>query len=155
MIFQGLTPGIFAAISDSIGRRPTYMICFIVYIAANIGLAVTDTYWLLMLLRAIQATGNSATVALGRRRHRRYRHISRTRRVPRLLWRRSSDRSVARPRHRRCAGATSRLAKYFLVFGDIFGGFYGFCSLVFTGDIEEYSGEWECKAKESLACQID
>ena len=65
MIFQGLTPGIFAAFSDSIGRRPTYMICFIVYIAANIGLAVTNTYWLLMLLRAIQATGNSATVALG------------------------------------------------------------------------------------------
>jgi MFS family permease len=41
------------------------MICFIVYIAANIGLALSDTYWLLMLLRAIQATGNSATVALG------------------------------------------------------------------------------------------
>jgi multidrug resistance protein len=65
MIFQGLTPGIFAAVSDSVGRRPTYLICFIVYIASNIGLALTKTYWLLMLLRAIQATGNSATVALG------------------------------------------------------------------------------------------
>jgi len=65
MIFQGLTPGFFAAVSDSVGRRPTYIICFITYIASNIGLALTDTYWLLMLLRAIQATGNSATVALG------------------------------------------------------------------------------------------
>jgi len=65
MIFQGLTPGIFAAFSDSIGRRPTYIFCFVVYILSNIGLALTPTYWLLMLLRAIQATGNSATVALG------------------------------------------------------------------------------------------
>ena len=64
-MFQGLTPGIFAAISDSVGRRPTYMFCFIVYVASNIGLALTKKYWLLMLLRAIQATGNSATVALG------------------------------------------------------------------------------------------
>ena len=65
MIFQGLTPGLFAALSDSFGRRPTYIICFVVYVASNIGLAETKTYWLLMLLRAIQATGNSATVALG------------------------------------------------------------------------------------------
>jgi multidrug resistance protein len=65
MIFQGLTPGLFAAVSDSVGRRPTYIVCFVVYVAANIGLALTDTFWLLMLLRAIQATGNSATVALG------------------------------------------------------------------------------------------
>jgi multidrug resistance protein len=65
MIFQGLTPGLFAAVSDSIGRRPTYIVCFVVYIASNIGLALTNTFWLLMLLRAIQATGNSATVALG------------------------------------------------------------------------------------------
>lgn len=65
MIFQGLAPGIFAAISDSVGRRPTYIICFVIYVASNIGLALTKTYWLLMLLRAIQATGNSATVALG------------------------------------------------------------------------------------------
>ena len=65
MIFQGLTPGLFAAVSDSVGRRPTYLICFTVYIASNIGLALSNTFWLLMLLRAIQATGNSATVALG------------------------------------------------------------------------------------------
>jgi multidrug resistance protein len=65
MIFQGLTPGMFAAVSDSVGRRPTYMFCFIVYVGSNIGLACTKHYWLLMLLRAIQATGNSATVALG------------------------------------------------------------------------------------------
>jgi len=65
MIAQGLAPGLFAAVSDSVGRRPTYIICFIVYVASNIGLAETNTYWLLMLLRAIQATGNSATVALG------------------------------------------------------------------------------------------
>jgi multidrug resistance protein len=65
MIFQGLAPGLFAAVSDSVGRRPTYLVCFIIFVASNIGLALTKTYWLLMLLRAIQATGNSATVALG------------------------------------------------------------------------------------------
>src|SRR5579859_902097 len=65
MILQGLAPGFFAAMSDSVGRRPTYIVCFIVYVASNIGLALTRTFWLLMLLRAIQATGSSATVALG------------------------------------------------------------------------------------------
>jgi multidrug resistance protein len=65
MIFQGLSPGLFAAVSDSVGRRPTYIVCFIIFVASNIGLALTKTYWLLMFLRAIQATGNSATVALG------------------------------------------------------------------------------------------
>jgi multidrug resistance protein len=65
MILQGLSPGFFAAVSDSIGRRPTYLVCFFIYVASNIGLALCRTFWLLMLLRAIQATGNSATVALG------------------------------------------------------------------------------------------
>lgn len=38
-----------------------------IYIGANIGLALcpTDTYWLLLFLRAVQATGGSGVVSIG------------------------------------------------------------------------------------------
>jgi MFS family permease len=40
------------------------MICFIIYIAANIGLAVQDSYPALMVLRCLQSAGSSGTVSL-------------------------------------------------------------------------------------------
>lgn len=47
------------------GRRPAYIIGFIIYIAANIGLALQNSYAALFVLRCIQSTGSSATIALG------------------------------------------------------------------------------------------
>ncbi|KAJ9249688.1 hypothetical protein DTO195F2_8425 [Paecilomyces variotii] len=64
MIFQGLAPAIFGGFADSAGRRPAYIICFIVYIAANIGLALQRNYVALIILRCLQSTGSSSTVAL-------------------------------------------------------------------------------------------
>lgn len=40
------------------------MACFIIYLAANIGLALQNNYAALMVLRCIQSAGSSATVAL-------------------------------------------------------------------------------------------
>lgn len=40
------------------------MICFIIYIAANIGLAVQHSYPALLVLRCLQSAGSSSTVAL-------------------------------------------------------------------------------------------
>ncbi len=47
------------------GRRPTLIIGFIIYIGANIGLALQDNYAALLVLRCLQSTGSSGTVALG------------------------------------------------------------------------------------------
>jgi MFS family permease len=65
LIFMGLAPTIVGSISDVAGRRPAYLICFIVYIAANIGLSLQDNYAALMVLRCLQSSGSSGTVALG------------------------------------------------------------------------------------------
>lgn len=53
-----------AGFSDSAGRRPAYIFCFIVYIAANIGLALQRNYAALLVLRCMQSAGSSGTVAL-------------------------------------------------------------------------------------------
>lgn len=89
MVFQGLSPSIWGrcvrllnrsarcgighladyvaclfSMADVLGRRPLYLITLSIYFAANIGLALTKTYWLLMLLRCVQATGSASMIAL-------------------------------------------------------------------------------------------
>jgi multidrug resistance protein len=64
-IMQALAPLFFGDLSDQIGRRPVYILTFAIYIAANIGLALQHKYAALMVLRALQSTGSSATVAIG------------------------------------------------------------------------------------------
>ncbi|KAF9895278.1 hypothetical protein FE257_000181 [Aspergillus nanangensis] len=64
MIFQGLSPMFVGDFADKAGRRPAYLICFLVYIAANIGLAVQDNYAALFVLRCVQSAGISTTIAL-------------------------------------------------------------------------------------------
>lgn len=53
-----------AGFSDGAGRRPAYIFCFIIYIAANIGLALQRNYAALLVLRCLQSAGSSGTVAL-------------------------------------------------------------------------------------------
>ena len=65
MIFQGFAPTIFGDLGDMTGRRPAYVIGFVIYIGANIGLALQNEYAALFLLRCLQSTGSSGTVALG------------------------------------------------------------------------------------------
>jgi len=62
---MGLVPTVVGSISDVAGRRPAYLICFTIYIAANIGLSLQDSYAALMVLRCLQSSGSSSTVALG------------------------------------------------------------------------------------------
>lgn len=64
MIFQGLAPTFIGDIADTLGRRPAYAICFIVYIAANIGLALQNSYAALFILRCFQSSGSSGTIAM-------------------------------------------------------------------------------------------
>lgn len=63
-ILQGIAPMLIAGFSDTAGRRPAYIICFTIYIAANIGLSLQNSYAALMVLRCLQSAGSSGTVAL-------------------------------------------------------------------------------------------
>lgn len=67
LVFQAITPSFFGSMSDSFGRRPLYIGTLIVYLGANIGLALMPTtkYWLLLVLRALQSTGGSAVISIG------------------------------------------------------------------------------------------
>ncbi|KAF1960519.1 MFS general substrate transporter [Byssothecium circinans] len=64
MIFQGLAPTIFGDLADMAGRRPAYAIGFTIYFFANIGLAIQSSYTALFILRCLQSSGSSATIAL-------------------------------------------------------------------------------------------
>lgn len=63
-IFQGLAPSFIGNLSDESGRRPSYMICFVIYLGANIGIALAKNYPALLVLRMLQSAGSSGTVAL-------------------------------------------------------------------------------------------
>ncbi|OAX79429.1 hypothetical protein ACJ72_06248 [Emergomyces africanus] len=64
MVFQGVAPMFMGDLADTAGRRPAVLLCFIIYIAANIGLASQSNYVVLLVLRCVQATGSSPTIAL-------------------------------------------------------------------------------------------
>lgn len=63
-IFQGITPMFIGGLADTAGRRPAYVLCFVVYICANIGVALCQNYAELLVLRCIQSAGSASTVAL-------------------------------------------------------------------------------------------
>jgi multidrug resistance protein len=63
-ILQGVTPMFIGSFADAIGRRPAYFVCFVIYIAANIGCALAPNYAALLVLRMLQSAGSSTTVAL-------------------------------------------------------------------------------------------
>ncbi|MCJ1375014.1 hypothetical protein MMC20_006248 [Loxospora ochrophaea] len=65
IIFQALSPALFATLSDSLGRRPIYLITYLVYTAASLGLALNKhSYPALLVLRTLQSLGASAVLAV-------------------------------------------------------------------------------------------
>ncbi|OJD35229.1 major facilitator superfamily transporter [Diplodia corticola] len=65
MIFQGIAPMFFGDLADQLGRRPTYICCFVIFFFANLGLALQRNYAALLVLRAMQSSGSSGVIALG------------------------------------------------------------------------------------------
>lgn len=63
-VFQGVAPTIIGGLSDRIGRRPAYLLSFIIFLAANIGLALQSSFVALIILRCVQSCGSSGTVSL-------------------------------------------------------------------------------------------
>jgi MFS family permease len=65
LIVQAISPAIFATLSDSLGRRPIYLITFTLYTIASLGLALNeDSYGILLILRAVQSLGASAVLSV-------------------------------------------------------------------------------------------
>ncbi|KIW42762.1 uncharacterized protein PV06_06276 [Exophiala oligosperma] len=64
MIFQAVAPAFISGITDVHGRRPTYVIGMVVYMGANLGLALNHSYAGLLVLRMLQSTGSSGMVTL-------------------------------------------------------------------------------------------
>ncbi|KAI9775036.1 MAG: hypothetical protein M1839_001588 [Geoglossum umbratile] len=65
MVFQGLSPAFLGSLADMHGRRPAYALAFTIYFISNVALAIQDNFVALVLLRCLQSTGISGTVALG------------------------------------------------------------------------------------------
>ena len=64
MLAQAIAPAFVAGLSDQGGRRLSFLICFVIYTVANVGLALQTNYAALMVLRFLQAFGSSPTIAL-------------------------------------------------------------------------------------------
>ncbi|KAF5638637.1 major facilitator family transporter [Fusarium sp. NRRL 25303] len=65
LIFQGLAPSLWGPISDVKGRRVAYLLTFIVFLGACIGLAEAKNYATMVVLRCVQSTGSASTIAIG------------------------------------------------------------------------------------------
>lgn len=63
-VFQGLSPILFSNLADMVGRRVVVLCCLAIYIVANIGLALNDTFSGLVCLRCLQAFGISSTLSV-------------------------------------------------------------------------------------------
>jgi MFS family permease len=64
LILQGVAPMMIAGFSNTAGRRPAYILCFTIYIVANLALSLQSNYVALLILRMVQSAGSSGTVAL-------------------------------------------------------------------------------------------
>ncbi|WVR00395.1 hypothetical protein IAU59_007538 [Kwoniella sp. CBS 9459] len=65
MIFQAICPTFWGALSDAYGRRLTLISTLTVFFAACIGLALTQHYYQLVILRCLQSAGSASTIAIG------------------------------------------------------------------------------------------
>ena len=65
MAVQAFAPSFWGPFSDTCGRRVTFIGTFVVFLVANIGLAFSKNFAMLMVFRAIQAFGSAATISVG------------------------------------------------------------------------------------------
>ncbi|KAJ5164759.1 uncharacterized protein N7500_006589 [Penicillium coprophilum] len=65
VIFQAISPAFWAPLSDTLGRRPVFLMTFSIYVCASLGLALNKSnYTALILLRGLQSIGGSAVMSL-------------------------------------------------------------------------------------------
>ena len=64
LVVAGIAPSVLGDLADRIGRRPISLVALSFYFAANLGLALQDSYTALVGLRCLQSAGASSTIAL-------------------------------------------------------------------------------------------
>lgn len=65
IVFQAISPVVFGPLSDTYGRRPIFLYTLALYLISNIGLAVNErNYVVLLVVRAFQSLGASAAYAI-------------------------------------------------------------------------------------------
>lgn len=64
MVVSGVVPALLGNFSDMRGRRPAYMVTITIYVAANIGLALQNSFPALLVLRMLQSAGSSGNSIL-------------------------------------------------------------------------------------------
>lgn len=64
LILQGISPTISSNLADTYGRRPVYMASLLGYTATCIALSQTNAFWLLTVLRCLQAAAIAPVVAI-------------------------------------------------------------------------------------------
>ncbi|RSM06711.1 hypothetical protein CEP52_005557 [Fusarium oligoseptatum] len=64
MVVQGIAPSLFGAFSDTYGRRLTFTVSLVIYTVANLALAFTSSFPMLLVLRGVQAAGSAATISI-------------------------------------------------------------------------------------------
>ncbi|KAK6337728.1 hypothetical protein TWF696_001208 [Orbilia brochopaga] len=65
LVLQAIAPTFTGELSDSLGRRPVYIFSMIIFVGACVGLALQKSLVALLLLRMLQSSGSSGTVAIG------------------------------------------------------------------------------------------
>ena len=63
MIVAGVAPAIMGDLADMSGRRAVYLLMLTLFIAANVGLALQDSWAALFTLRMLQSAGGSGIIA--------------------------------------------------------------------------------------------
>ncbi|WEJ94087.1 multidrug transporter [Yamadazyma tenuis] len=64
LFFQGIVPTFSSNAADTVGRRPMILLSLLIYVAACIGLARSNAYWLLTVLRCVQAAGIGPVISI-------------------------------------------------------------------------------------------
>lgn len=59
LIVAGIAPAFMGDLADQGGRRPAYILMFALALGSNIGLALQNSYPLLLVLRTVQSAGIS------------------------------------------------------------------------------------------------
>lgn len=59
LLVAAVAPAFMGSMADQSGRRPIYMLMFVLFIGANIGIALQTSFPALLVLRMVQSAGSS------------------------------------------------------------------------------------------------
>ncbi|RCK55090.1 MFS antiporter QDR2 [Candida viswanathii] len=64
LVFQGIAPTVSSNLADTFGRRPVILASLLIFCASCIAISQTNVYWLLAVLRCVQAAGIGPVISI-------------------------------------------------------------------------------------------